>query len=302
MTAVRRLGEVELIRRFSRGLHRDASVLAGIGDDTAVVRGRGHTTWLLACDMTVEGTHFVRAHVPAPWVGWKALACNVSDIAAMGGQPRWAVVSLGLPPSTPVRWVRGLYRGLERCARAFSMSLVGGDTTRAPQIIVDVAIVGEAPRTGAVLRSGARAGDALFVTGRLGGSYVSGRHARFTPRVREAQALLRRVNVHAMMDLSDGLATDAWHMARASKATLRFEASRLPVARAAKTVHHALTDGEDFELLFAVRGSDAARVPQRLGRCPVTRIGTVVRRGAGVQLVDGQGRAQPLTVKGFQHF
>lgn len=302
MTAVRRLGEVGLIRAISRGLHRDASVQVGIGDDAAVVRGPGQTAWLLACDMLVEGTHFVRAQVPARWVGWKALACNVSDIAAMGGQPRWAVVALGLPPSTPVRWVQDLYRGLERCARAFSLSLVGGDTTRAPQIIVDVAIVGEAPRAGAVLRSGAKPGDALFVTGRLGGSYISGRHARFTPRVREAQALLRRVKVHAMMDLSDGLASDLWHMARASRATLRIEAARIPIARAAKTVHHALMDGEDFELLFAVGARDAARVPKRLGTCPVTRIGTVVRRGAGVQLVDRQGRVQPLTVKGFQHF
>lgn len=302
MTAVRRLGEVGLIRVISRRLHRDASVRVGVGDDAAVLRGSGRTDWLFACDMLVEGTHFVRARLPAAWVGWKALACNVSDIAAMGGVPRWAVVSLGLPPATPVAWVKALYRGIERCARAFSMSLVGGDTTRAAQIIVDVAIIGEAPRTGAVLRSGARLGDALFVTGRLGGSYVSGRHARFTPRVREAQALLRRVKVHAMMDLSDGLASDLWQMARASRATLRIEALRIPVARAAKTVHHALTDGEDFELLFAVAARDVARVPPRLGACPVTRIGTVVRRGAGVEQVDPRGRVQPLTITGFQHF
>ena len=283
----------------------------GIGDDAAVLRGPGGETLLFASDMLVEGVHF---HLPAPprkgqagfvpaqWIGWKALACNISDVAAMGGRPLWAVVSLGLPPSTPVRCVEALYAGLERCARRFRMAVVGGDTVRAPQVVVDVAIVGTVPRGRVILRSGARVGDALFVTGRLGGSYRSGRHARFVPRLAEAQALVRRVRVRAMIDLSDGLAQDLWQVSRASRVTLRVEADRLPVAPEAGGTRHALMDGEDFELLFAVSRREAARVPRRIGSCPITRIGSVVRRGAGVELVDRRGRVHPLVPTGFRHF
>jgi thiamine-monophosphate kinase len=220
----------------------------------------------------------------------------------MGGVPRWAVVSLGLPPSTPIRFVDGLVRGLSRCARRFKLSVVGGDTVRASCVVIDVAILGEGQAARLALRRGAQVGDHLFVTGRLGGSYRSGRHARFIPRLAEAQALLRRVRIHAMIDLSDGLASDLWQVSRASGCGLRIEASRIPVAPEARTLDHALTDGEDFELLFAVSPREAARVPRRLGVCPVTRIGEVVRRGVGVELVGRDGRIRSLPPRGFRHF
>lgn len=302
MRPVRAVGEAGLIERMRRRLHRDASVVAGIGDDAAVVRGPGSARWLFASDMLVENVHFRRSLVPPPRIGWKALACNVSDIAAMGGVPRWAVVSLGLPPHTPVAFVDGLYRGLERCARRFAMSVVGGDTVRAPVIVIDVAIIGVADRRHVTLRRGARVGDLLYVTGALGGSYRSGRHARFMPRLAEAQQLVRRFRIHAMMDLSDGLASDLWQMARASGVRLQVDAARIPVSRAAASVRHALTDGEDFELLFAVSPQEAERLPARLGRCPVTCIGRAVGRGAGVELVSSDGRIAPLTPAGFRHF
>jgi len=313
MRTVRQLGEVGLIGRLRQRLRRPASVVVGIGDDAAVVRLDRGQWWLLASDMLVEGVHFrlpaPRARqagrlgvVPAQWIGWKALACNVSDIAAMGGVPRWAVISLGLPPTTPVAWVDRVYAGLERCARRFGVAIVGGDTVRAPRLIIDVAIVGSAHPARLVRRSGARVGDHLFVTGRLGGSYRSGRHARFIPRLREAHALLRRVQVHAMMDLSDGLACDAWQMSRASGVTLRIQAARVPRAPAARTLTHALTDGEDFELLFAVPPEAVPRLPARLGRTPVTRIGAVVARGVGVELESPDGRIEPLAPIGFRHF
>ncbi|MBI3996585.1 MAG: thiamine-phosphate kinase [Candidatus Omnitrophica bacterium] len=326
------LGEVGLIARMRRRLHRDRSVIVGIGDDAAVLRAPASKRLLFASDMLVEGIHFrlpPSHHLPAgpkgrnspsanrqvvgssagteevtkpTLIGWKALAANISDIAAMGGVPRWAVVSLGAPPSTPVAVVDRLYHGLERCARRFGVSIVGGDTVRAPQLIIDVAILGTVEPRHLTLRSTARVGDTLFVTGRLGGSLRSGRHAQFIPRLREAQALVTRVRVHAMMDLSDGLASDAWQLARASRVTLRIEAAAIPVAQAAGSVHHALVDGEDFELLFAVGARDTARVPARIGTCPVTRIGTVVRRGARVELQRVDGRITLLRAKGFQHF
>ena len=292
-------------RRFLPG----SSVEVGIGDDAAVLRlpaagrgGSGRERLLFASDMIVEGVHFQRRLVPAPWIGWKALAGNISDIAAMGGIPKWAVVSAGLPPSTPVRFVKGLQAGLARCARRYGVTLVGGDTVRAPRVVVDVAILGTVDPRRLTLRRGAKVGDLLYVTGRLGGSYRSGRHARFLPRVAEAQALVKRVQVHAMIDLSDGLASDLWQLSRASRVTLRVDEKRIPVARAARSVYHALTDGEDFELLFAVSPREAARVPSRIGACPVTRIGTVVSRGVGVQLQTKAGRITRLHAQGFHHF
>lgn len=275
----------------------------GIGDDAAVLRvGAGATRLLLASDMLVEGVHFTRGQVSAPWIGWKALACNVSDIAAMGGRPVAAVVSLGVPRRTSVRFVDGVYRGLDRCARRFGLAVVGGDTVRAPCVVVDVAILGTVRPRHLALRSTARPGDRLFVTGRLGGSLVSGRHARFTPRLREAQWLVAHVAVHAMVDLSDGLAADLWQLARASRVTLRVEAARVPVAPAARTLERALMDGEDFELLFAVPPGAVPRVPRRLGACPITPIGIVAGRGARVELQMPDGRLRPLHPTGFKHF
>ena len=303
MRTVRDLGEVGLIARLRARVRRPPSVAVGIGDDAAVLRGPGAGRRLLfASDMLVEGVHFLRRRVSAQAIGWKALACNVSDIAAMGGVPRWAVVSLGLPRATPVRFVDALYAGLERCARRFGVAIVGGDTVRAPQVVVDVAILGTVRPRHLALRSGVRVGDRLFVTGRLGGSYPSGHHARFLPRLAEAQALLRRVRVHAMIDLSDGLASDLWQLSRASGVALQVEAARVPVARAGRSVAHALMDGEDFELLFAVGAEEASRVPRRIGACPVTRIGSAVRRGAGVELVRRDGRISPLAPRSFRHF
>jgi thiamine-monophosphate kinase len=320
MHSVRALGEVGLIARLAHCLPRGSSVLVGIGDDAAVLRLSDGRLLLLASDMLVEGTHFLRNQVQAPWIGWKALACNVSDIAAMGGRPLWAVVSLGLPPTTSVRFVDGLYAGLSRCARRFGLAVVGGDTVRAPQVIVDVAVVGTVRPEQLTLRSGARVGDVLFVTGRLGGSYVSGRHARFLPRLREAQELAQRVRIHAMIDVSDGLASDLWQVSRASRVVLRVQASKIPISGAGRTclrracpcrsprwrgrqaLRHALMDGEDFELLFAVSPQDAHRVPRRLGACPVTRIGTAVSRGVRVELESSHGQVQPLIPTGFRHF
>ena len=303
MRTVRSLGEVAVIARLQRRLRRTPSVQVGIGDDAAILRAGGRGTRLLfASDMLVEGVHFRRSRVSAQAIGWKALACNLSDVAAMGGVPRWAVVSLGLPPTTPVRFVDALYAGFERCARRYGVAIVGGDTVRAPQVVVDVAILGTARPRHLMLRSGARAGDLLFVTGRLGGSYRSGRHARFLPRLAESQALVRRVRPHAMIDLSDGLAQDLWQMSRASGVTLRVEAARIPVARAAGSVDHALMDGEDFELLFAVGRREALRVPRRIGACPITRIGAAVARGVGAELQAADGRISRLVPRGFRHF
>lgn len=305
MPSIHALGEVALIDRLTRRLgavRRGRGVRVSIGDDAAVLEGPGTRLLLFASDMFVEGVHFRRPTVPARWIGWKALAANVSDIAAMGGSPLAAVVSLGVPPATTARFLEDLYGGIARCAKRFRLSVVGGDTVRAPRVVVDVAILGTVERRHLTLRRGARVGDLLFVTGRLGGSLRSGRHARCIPRVQEAQALVRRVDVHAMMDLSDGLASDLWQMSRASRVVLRIRRAAVPVARAAGSIEHALMDGEDFELLFAVSRRDAARVPGRIGSCPVTRIGAAIARGVAVEQEYPDGRIRPLVPTGFKHF
>ena len=315
MKVISEPGEVALIRRFSRRLGgQTPSVRVGLGDDAAVLRlpaqgsagqagGSGREYTLFASDMLVEGVHFMRQATPAKWIGWKALACNVSDIAAMGGLPYASVVSLGLPPRTPLAFVEGVYDGLARCARRFGVSIVGGDTVRAPVVVIDVAILGTVKRPHLTLRSGARAGDRLFVTGHLGGSLSSGRHATFVPRLSQAQWLVRHLRVHAMIDLSDGLASDLWQVARASRVTLQVREADIPVSRAAKTIRHALMDGEDFELLFAVPSRMARRVPKRLGGVPVTEIGIVTRQGrSGVELIQRNGRRRQIVPQGFKHF
>jgi thiamine-monophosphate kinase len=301
MTKLSMLGEIRLIERIRRRLPTTPSVRVGIGDDAAVLRLGGRDEMLFASDMLVEGVHFLHT-TPAQWVGWKALACNISDIAAMGGLPRWAVVSLGLPPSTSVKWVDDLYRGLARCAKRYDVALVGGDTVRAPRVVVDVAIVGTVRAGKAVLRCGAKVGDRLFVTGRLGGALVSGRHARFLPRVAEAQWLVRYLPIRAMIDLSDGLASDLWQIARASRVALQVRESDIPVSVAGKTVRHALMDGEDFELLFVVPPRAVTRVPRSINHTPVTEIGVVAERGVAVELVDHHGQIHPLKPVGFKHF
>lgn len=305
METVAHVGEAGVIQRLTQRLGhrpRSPSVLVGIGDDTAVLPWTSTEHLLFASDMLVEGVHFHLSHVPPRWIGWKALACNVSDVAAMGGLPKYAVVSLGIPPRTPVRFVDELYAGLKRCAERFDVAVVGGDTVRAPVVVVDVAILGTVKTSHLVLRSGARIGDRVFVTGRLGGSLASGRHATFLPRAREAQWLVRHLKVHAMIDLSDGLASDLWQLARASRVTFRVHERQIPVSRAGRTSWHALMDGEDFELLFAVPSRPARRVPTRIGQVPVTEIGVVTKHGAHVELVRSNGRITSLLPEGFRHF
>ena len=302
---LRDLGEEGLIRRIARSIRTGPGVVRGIGDDCAVLKGAGRMLRLFACDMLVEGVHFTRA-APAEAVGWKALAVNVSDVAAMGGLPRQAVVSLGLPRSTGVLFVDRLYRGLRRCAAAHGVDLVGGDTGRAPAAVIGVAILGEVEKERVVYRTGARPGDTLLVTGRLGGSLRSGRHLRFRPRLKEARALTARAKLRAMMDLSDGLGPDLLKLCEASGVSAVIEAARVP-RHPGCSLEQALNEGEDFELLIAAAPRDAERLLRwaaRGLRCGLRRIGTVVpQRGRpAVALAAPRGMPLPRSLVGFRHF
>lgn len=293
------LGEDRLVSQLTRGLPLGSRVIVGPGDDCAVLHPpRNARAWqLLKTDVVVEGVHFLKSSPPAA-VGWKAAARAVSDIAAMGGRPTHAVVTVVAPGETPVVWLRAAYRGLVRCAKSHGFSLVGGETSGAPSgapILLNVSLLGEVAPERCLLRSGARPGDALFVTGRLGGSLASGRHLRFQPRLAEAEWLARHFRPTAMMDLSDGLGQDLPRLAAASGVGWEVNLERIPRHRGCSTAQ-ALGDGEDFELLFTrpPRGTEAllAAWARAFPKLPLTRIG--VMAPAGCQ--------SPGLHHGFDHF
>jgi thiamine-monophosphate kinase len=284
------------------------SVVVGIGDDCAVLRGDHPDKYLLyTCDPVVEGVHYQRSDPPRQ-VGWKAMARNLSDIAAMGGLPLWAVVSVGLRRKTDARWVKALYAGLSAAARKFDCQIVGGDTTHVKyEQFVVVALIGEVKRSRMTPRSGARVGDSIFVTGTLGGSR-RGKHLTFTPRVNEARWLVDNFPVRAMIDLSDGLSSDLQRLIEASQPGIGFEihAGEIPIARAARrSLVAALHDGEDFELLFTIDPRHVTALRQKWARkfgLELTEIGRVVHSRQKVALIVMDGSRKPLAPKGYDHF
>ena len=259
------LGEDALVRRLTRGW-------TGVGDDCAVLPPpRTGQQWLFKTDAIGESTHFTPDTAPT-LIGRKALARCVSDIAAMGGSPVAAVVTLAAPRDLPVDRAAGIYAGLRRVARQWGVQLVGGETVRAPRLLLSVALLGTVPSGRAISRSGARPGEVILVTGTLGGSR-RGKHLRFTPRLAEGQWLARHARPTAMMDVSDGMATDLPRLCRASRCGWELDLDALPRTRGCD-VASALTDGEDFELLLTLPVPVVPRVLKRWPfRTPLTAIG-----------------------------
>lgn len=295
-SSLQQFGEDRLVRLLTRhwpptsGTHRTLAV--GVGDDCAAIRVPGcRLLLLLKTDAIAEGVHFLPDTPPAK-IGWKALARCLSDIAAMGGKPDAALVSLAAPPAIAVARLRGIYRGIDRCATRFGVALAGGETIRSRQLSLSVAATGWVARKHLALRSGARPGDALCVTGHLGGS-GTGHHLTFVPRLEEAHWLVRHARPSAMMDISDGLAADLPRLCRASRVGARLDTDRIPIRRGA-TRRQALSEGEDYELLFAVSPA-RLRSLQRLWPfpTPVTRIGEITAKA---------GIVPRLVPHGYDHF
>jgi len=259
------LGEFGLIDVLKRGqspaLQGDCPLpVIGIGDDTAVLPYSKKEYLLLTTDMLAEGTHFTR-RMPAVAVGHKAMACSISDIASMGGWPTFAVVSIGIPKDLPVRFIKDIYKGMQKVARQFKVSIVGGDTIKTDKIIINAALLGLVEKKNLVTRDGAKKGDWIFVTGALGGSLKSGRHLNFTPRLGPARFLVENFKPSAMMDISDGLAGDLNHILKASHVGARLDFKSIPRHKGV-TLSQALNDGEDFELLFTLSPSQSRRLMQ----------------------------------------
>lgn len=275
------LGEDHIVAALTRQLVLGKDVRVGAGDDCAVIGAPRAARWqLLKTDVVVEGVHFLPGD-DARRVGWKALCRALSDIAAMGGVPEHALITLAAPPSTAMKRVTDLYAGLRKAARKFGVSIVGGETSRSPgPLFLNIALTGSVERTRCTLRSGGQAGDVLYVTGRLGGSRV-GKHLDFTPRLAEARWLVTHFRPSAMMDLSDGLAADLPRLVAASRCSFRIEPEYLP-RTAGCTIEQALSDGEDFELLFALAPRHAVKLERAwkksFPRLPLTRIGELNRQ------------------------
>ncbi len=298
------MDEPELIEKLRGrvGQPRTAGVVLGIGDDCAIARPRGaREDWLYTTDMLLEGTHFLReTHTPAE-VGWKALARGLSDIAAMGGEARFCLLSLAVASWVDARWLDGFYGGLLALGERHGAALIGGDLARTERVMCDIVVAGTVPRGKALRRDGARPGDAIYVSGELGGSALGlatgrgkawTRHKRPQPRMALGRFLRARVGATAAMDLSDGLSLDLHRLCMASG--LRAEIAPPPLYRGA-TLAQGLHGGEDYELLFTA--PERTRVPGSFEGLPLTRIGTMRKGAAGAVEMDGA----PLPPLGYDH-
>ncbi|MBU1932300.1 MAG: thiamine-phosphate kinase [Candidatus Omnitrophica bacterium] len=295
------LGEFNLINRLSKRVRLSAGVVKGIGDDAAVLRYKRDRHLLLTTDMLIEGRHFLRSS-GGYLIGKKAMSVNVSDIAAMGGRPLAAVISLGVPPSLGVGFIDALYKGIREVAEKFKIDLVGGDTVRSEKIIINVALTGEVKKGNLVLRNGASPGDVIFVTGSIGGS-LSGRHLSFTPRVKEALFLAENYRVHSMIDVSDGLIADLGHILRDSRVGGVIYERAIPLSRHAKDFNSAVMDGEDFELVFTVPGRDADKLLKAWPfKTRLSRIGEIRPGPRRLYLVAKNKEIQKIKPKGYAHF
>jgi|SRR5580704_14398982 thiamine-monophosphate kinase len=268
-----------------------------IGGDCAVVEFSGAKDLLvLKTDCVVEKIHFQPTTDPE-LVGWKAMMRPLSDFAAVSAVPRFALVTLIVPATRSTSWVKKLYRGLKRAASPFDVTIVGGETSATRgAIVISVSVSGFVEKNRWVSRRGGRKGDDLFVTGKLGGS-LRGKHLRFVPRIEASRWLTKNFRVRAMIDLSDGLGADLPRLARASRLGFKIDKDSLPLAPDAK-IDNAISDGEDYELLFAISPRDRARLERawrkKFPKLPLTRIGFLAQRG--------NNSTSQLLPRGYVHF
>jgi thiamine-monophosphate kinase len=321
---VAELGEFGLIDLLARmAAMRDERLIIGIGDDAAAWQG-DNSIELATVDSFIQDVHYPSGLVPWPEIGSKALAVNLSDIAAMGGLPRYALVSLALPPDTEVDSVTALYTGLLRLAGEYGVTIVGGDTSNAPLVVISITVLGSSPQKRLLTRSSAQAGELIAVTGNLGAAaaglemltrkleFESEAAARFqraffrpTPRLAEGQLLLEQ-GVKTAIDISDGLVADLGQIGKASKVGARIEAEGVPVeplvkaAFSDRALELALTGGEDYELLFTASAEAIDRV-KKAAAIPITVIGEITA-GQGVTVVDRQGKPLEIGRAGWEHF
>jgi thiamine-monophosphate kinase len=313
---IRERNLIKIIRRLA-GSSATGGLVRGIGDDCAVLRLSPGSELLVTTDLCIEDVHFRRAWHPATAVGHYCITRGLSDIAAMGGHPLACFLSLGLPETLPQSWVNGFFHGFLAQARRFKTPLAGGDISSARQITAEIVVTGQVPAGKAVLRSGARAGDRIYVTGSLGGPAAtlkqlfagkkikparSNSHFYPIPRIAAGAWLRERSLATAMIDLSDGLSVDLAHICEESRVTAIIEANKVPLGKGAD-LKLALHGGEDYELLFTV--PRRAKVPARIAGIAITEIGEIRNRrdySSAIGILGDNGKVRPLPQRGWEHF
>ncbi len=301
---IRDINEIDLVRRLSKNFRLDKTVIKGPGDDAAVIKWTKDKYLLYTCDMTIEGVHFDLRKATPFQAGWKALGRNISDIGAMGGVPKYAVVSLAISPEQKLSVADGICRGLKSIADRFGVNIVGGDIAGSKNIVIDVSLIGEVEKKKLTLRSGAKIGDVIMVTGSLGRS-IKGKHLNFTPRVNEVRGILKKFKINSMIDISDGLAIDLKRVLDASKVGSCIYESAIPLSKDAVSVNNALYDGEDYELLFTMSVKEARRfftaALNKIGT-PVSLIGEITAKKNGCKIIRLNGKEEEVKIKGYLHF
>lgn len=316
------LKERSLISRIRRLVAASArgtgnALIHGIGDDCAVLRLSPGSELLVTTDLCIEDVHFRRDWHPPASVGHRCLTRGLSDIAAMGGEPLACFLSLGLPRNLQQSWVYGFLKGLLALAKQFNVQLAGGDISSAPKITADIIVTGQVPAGKSILRSGAKTGDRIYVTGSLGGSAAtlkqlyagkpikptrSNTHFHPQPRIKIGSWLRKHKLATAMIDLSDGLSVDLEHLCKESRVSALINASQVPVAKNA-VLELALHGGEDYELLFTAPKN--AKIPSRIAGVSITEIGTLKNHSdysSAIQILGQNGSVKPLPQRGWEHF
>ncbi len=288
-----------MIERFRRGIKTDSSVIKGSGDDCAVLEFNKDYYQLFTCDMIVDGVDFT-AKDSLSLVGRKALAVSISDIAACGGIPKHAVVSMGLPKKSTVEYSDKIAKGLFALAREYKVNIVGGDISRADSLTIDVSMLGLVEKNKLVLRDGAKIGDIIMVTGEIGGSHL-GKHLKFIPRVKEARFLVENFKINSMIDISDGLIQDLGHILKQSNKGAVIYEYFIPVSKKEKSLSGALSRGEDFELLFTASMNEAKKILEK-DPAHFKAIGEIVPKNQGFRLIGKNNKKLMPILKGYQHF
>ncbi len=327
-TTVLMASEDQLIDRVSRKFPSIApGVRTGIGDDAAVLRPAGRADWVVTTDAFLENVHFLRHVHPPKAVGYKALARATSDLAAMGARSRYFLLTLAIPEACAKKWLDDFLGGMALAARRFGLVLIGGDTTKYPKVVISLMVIGVVDPGRAILRSGARPGDLICVSGSLGEAELglrlirrrldgkkqwkklSKKHFYPEPRLELGQWLVKHKLASAMIDTSDGLSTDLGHVCKASGVGARVWAEKIPLVNVPEELKQigldplslALHGGEDYELLFTVPKRLARRLPKSVAGVPISIIGEITR-GKGITLIDLRGRAMPLPPGGWDPF
>ena len=327
---LKEIGEFGLIHRIRDWMKPfDPDLVQGIGDDVAVIQ-MGKRALLVTTDILIEDIHFMRSWIDPCSLGKKALTVNLSDIAAMGGIPKYFLISLGLPKDLPFSFISSFYRGLKGRARRYQVDLIGGDTSLSPKIVINICLLGEGTLQGLVFRKGVKVGDDLFVSGTLGDAALGlkileqrekrespkelvKRHLNPSPRLTLGQTIARHRYANAMIDVSDGLLIDTSHLLEESGVGARIWEDRIPLSRAYRKWMNtylkdpyslALNGGEDYELLFTASPKLRKKILSLAitSRVPITRIGEILPKENGLCLVRKNGKEISPSSLGFDHF